>query len=154
MQTDGSPATGQSAARDKLSALLTKLLNTVPGTNRALLAAGDGLKLAWTEQPDADADAFAAAVVGLYSLGRQVFKDNPLGGIRQIIVEHDGGHLFVMSAGVDFTHANAVNTVLAVKAAPDADAGQVGYEMDAFIRGLDEHLVVEARPNAFSGPGL
>ncbi|MEV4333606.1 roadblock/LC7 domain-containing protein [Streptomyces sp. NPDC049597] len=152
MQSDGIPTPGTSA-REQLSALLAALLKRAPGTTAALLAAGDGLKVAWTEQPVDKADNTAAVISGLYSLARQQFKDTP-GGMRQIVAEHDSGLLFVMSAGVKFTDDRAVNTVLAVVATPDADAGQVGYEMEAFIRGLDEHLVVQARPNAFSGPGV
>ncbi|MCX4827092.1 roadblock/LC7 domain-containing protein [Streptomyces sp. NBC_01142] len=152
MQSDGFP-TSATSARDQLSGLLAGLLDKAPGTTRALLASGDGLKLAWTEQPIDDADNLAAVISGLYSLGRQQFKDMP-GGIRQVVVEHDGGSLFVMSAGAEFTDNKAVNTVLAVVATPDADAGQVGYEMETFIGGLDEHLVVAARPNSFSGQGL
>lgn len=152
MQNDSVPVTGASA-REQLSGLLTGLLTRAPGTTRALLAAGDGLKVAWTEQPVDDADNTAAVITGLYSLGRQQFKDTA-GGMRQVVAEHDGGTLFVMSAGVKFTDNRAVNTVLAVLATPDADPGQVGWEMEAFIKGLDEHLVVQARTNAFSGSGV
>lgn len=152
MHTDGNPATGTSV-RQHLIGLLEGLLRRAPGTTRALLGSGDGLKLAFTDQSTDDADSLAAVISGLYSLGRQQFKDTA-GGIRQVVVEHDGGSLFVMSAGAEFTDDRAVNTVLAVMATPDADPGQVGYEMDAFIRGLDEHLVVQARPNSFSGSGL
>ncbi|MFC9266239.1 roadblock/LC7 domain-containing protein [Streptomyces zhihengii] len=139
-------------ARHQLGGLLDALLRKVPGTVGALLASGDGLKLAVSEQL-ADADTLAAATSGLYSLGRQQFVDQP-GGIRQVVVEHDGGNLFVMSAGAEFTNRAAVNTVLAVVATPEANPGQVGYEMETFIRGLDEHLVVAARPSSFSGLGL
>lgn len=152
MQSDGFP-TSATSARDQLSGLLAGLLDKAPGTSRALLASGDGLKLAFTEQPIDDADNLAAVISGLYSLGRQQFKDTQ-GGIRQVVVEHDGGSLFVMSAGAEFTDNKAVNTVLAVVTTPTADAGQVGWEMETFIRGLDEHLVVAARPNSFSGQGL
>ncbi|WP_434598502.1 roadblock/LC7 domain-containing protein [Streptomyces sp. A5-4] len=152
MHTDGNPTTGTSA-REHLSGLLEGLLKRAPGATRALLSSGDGLKLAFTEQSPDDADSLAAVISGLYSLGRQQFK-NTAGGIRQVVVEHDGGRLFVMSAGAEFTDDRAVNTVLAVVAAPGADAGQVGYEMETFIRGLDEHLVVQARPNSFSGSGM
>ncbi|MFF7705437.1 roadblock/LC7 domain-containing protein [Streptomyces lydicus] len=152
MQSNDLPPSGTSA-RDELSGLLAGLLDKAPGATRALLAAGDGLKLAWTEQPTDDADNLAAVITGLYSLGRQQFKDTQ-GGIRQVVVEHDSGSLFVMSAGAEFKDAKAVNTVLAMVTTPQAHPGQVGYEMEAFIRGLDEHLVVNARPHAFSLSGL
>ncbi|MBM9624641.1 roadblock/LC7 domain-containing protein [Streptomyces zhihengii] len=140
-------------AREQLNGLLNALLRKVPFTTSAVLASGDGLKLAHTEQPTDDADNLAAVISGLYSLGRQQFRDMP-GGIRQVVVEHDGGSLFVMSAGTEFTNNAAVNTVLAVVATPDASPGQVGYEMETFIRGLNEHLVVAARPSPFNGQGL
>ncbi|UYQ60043.1 roadblock/LC7 domain-containing protein [Streptomyces peucetius] len=152
MHNDGTPTTGTSA-REQLGGLLAGLIKKAPGTTRALLAAGDGIKVAWTEQHVDDADNLAAVISGLYSLGRQQFKDTA-GGIRQVAVEHDGGSLYVMSAGADFTDDRAVNTVLAVVATPDADPGQVGYQMEAFVRGLEEHLVVQARPSTFTGSGL
>ncbi|GAA1213818.1 roadblock/LC7 domain-containing protein [Streptomyces rhizosphaericus] len=152
MPSHGFP-TSDTSARDQLSGLLAGLLHKTPGTTRALLGSGDGLKLAWTEQPTEDADGLAASISGLYSLGRQQFKDKP-GGTRQVVIEHDSGTLFVMSAGAVFTDPKAVNTVLAVLATPDASPGQVGYEMESFIGGLDEQLVVAARANRFSGQGL
>ncbi|MEV8033606.1 roadblock/LC7 domain-containing protein [Streptomyces sp. NPDC086182] len=152
MHNDGNLTTGTSA-REQLSGLLSGLLQRATGATRALLAAGDGIKVAWSEQPVDDADNLAAAVSGLYSLGRQQFSAAE-GGVRQVMVEHTGGTLLVMSAAGRFSDGRAVNTVLAVVAGPDADPGQVAYEMEAFVRGLDEHLVVQARPNAFSGSGL
>ncbi|MEU9744748.1 roadblock/LC7 domain-containing protein [Streptomyces niveus] len=152
MQSESLPISA-TAARDQLSGLLDGLLSKVPGTTRAVLASGDGLKLAWTEQPIDEADSLAAVTSGLYSLGRQQFK-NTHGGIRQVVVEHDGGGLFVMSAGVAFQDHRAVGTVLAIVAEHTANFGQVGYEMEVFIRGLAEHLVVSARPHSYSGQGL
>lgn len=141
--------TTSASARDQLSELLSGLVGKAPGATRALLAAGDGLKLAWTEQPDDDADSLAAVISGLYSLGRQQFKDCS-GGVRQVVVEHDAGVVFVMSAGAQFEDPSAVSTVLAVVTRADADPGHIGYLMTTFIRGLDEHLVVQARSNVFA----
>lgn len=142
MQPDG--YTNDTPARDQLSGLLTHLLHKAPGTARALLASGDGIKLAWTDESTDDADTLAATVVGLYSLGRQQFSRDP-GGVRQLIVEHDAGSLFVMSTGPQFTDRRAMGAVLAVVATPQAHPGQVGHEMAQFIKGLDEHLIVQAR---------
>ncbi|MFD8609637.1 roadblock/LC7 domain-containing protein [Streptomyces sp. NPDC059631] len=148
MPNDILPPTA-SAARDQLAGLLTGLLTKTPGTTRALLASGDGLKLACTEQPADEADSLAAVISGLYALGRQQFAALP-GGVRQVVIEHDSGSLFVMSAGADFADERAGTTVLAVVAEPQADPGQVGYAMDTFVRGLDEHLVVAGR-SSYSG---
>ncbi|KUN17591.1 hypothetical protein AQJ11_37650 [Streptomyces corchorusii] len=130
--------------REQLSGLLDQLIDKIPGALHALLASGDGLKMALTQQPVEDADTLAATVAALYSLCRRPFAAAD-GGMRQVVAEHDAGYLFVMSAGASFTSAQAVGTVLALVATADADPGQVGHEMAQFIRGLDEHLVVGAR---------
>jgi predicted regulator of Ras-like GTPase activity (Roadblock/LC7/MglB family) len=148
MPADGFPTTDTSAP-ERLSGLLTQLVNKTPGVTQALLASGDGLKMAWTDQPLDDADTLAAVVSGLYSLGRQQFHKSP-GGVRQVVIEHDAGSLFVMSAS-----GPAVGTtMLAVVTSPKADPGQVGYEMDQFIKGLAEHLVIEARETKIQAQGL
>lgn len=90
---DDAPTTGQTT----LDGLLAGLMNRAPGTVRVLLASGDGLKLAHTDKDVDKADEMAAVMSGLYSLGRGIFKHTP-GGVRQVVVEHDGGRLFVMSA--------------------------------------------------------
>lgn len=138
------PATGQTT----LDGLLTGLLNRASGTVRVLLASGDGLKLAHTDKDADKADEMAAVMSGLYSLGRGIFKNTP-GGVRQVVVEHDGGRLFVMSAGAGGT--GVVGTVLGVLVLPSADPGLVGYEMTTLIKSLDEHLITEARTHKHSG---
>ncbi|MER6372581.1 roadblock/LC7 domain-containing protein [Streptomyces mirabilis] len=140
------PTTGQTT----LDGLLTGLMNRAPGTVRVLLASGDGLKLAHTDKDADKADEMAAVMSGLYSLGRGIFKHTP-GGVRQVVVEHDGGRLFVMSAGAGATDPSVVGTVLGVLALPSAEPGLVGYQMTTLIKGLDEHLITEARTNKYSG---
>lgn len=157
MQSDGSPMSAHVAtahvATAQLSGLLDGLVTEVPGSLRALLTSGDGLKVAWTDQPKDDADSWAAVVSGLSSMARQAFPGIQ-GSMRQIVIEHDGGYLFVMSAGADFTDTKAVGTVLAVMAKRNADPGQAFYAMESFVRSLDEHLVVQARPRTYAGSGL
>jgi predicted regulator of Ras-like GTPase activity (Roadblock/LC7/MglB family) len=132
------------SARDQLSGLLEQLISKTPGTSCAVLASSDGLKMAWTQQPINDVDTLAATVTSLYALGRQQFSTAD-GRMRQIFAEHDAGFLFVMSAGASFTNTQVVGTVLAVVATKAANPGQVAHEMEHFIKGLDEHLVVGAR---------
>jgi predicted regulator of Ras-like GTPase activity (Roadblock/LC7/MglB family) len=132
------------SAREQLSGLLDQLIDKIPGASHALLASGDGLKMAWTHQSVDDADTLAAMVAPLYSLCSRPFAE-AAGGMRQIVAEHDAGYLFVMSAGASFTSAQAVGTVLAVVTTSDAIPGQAGHEMTQFIKGLDEHLVIDAR---------
>ncbi|MFI5752326.1 roadblock/LC7 domain-containing protein [Streptomyces sp. NPDC051644] len=130
------------AARKQLSDLLDGLIQRTPGTTYAVLGSNDGLKLARSSQPTAQADGTAATATAMFSLAQGHFKDHQ-GGTRQIAVEHDSGNFFVMSAGV--SRVDGLSTILAVDTAPDADPGLVGHEMVSFINGLDEHLVTEAR---------
>ncbi|MGW4205108.1 roadblock/LC7 domain-containing protein [Streptomyces sp. NPDC004726] len=131
--------------RSSLDGLLDGFVSRVPGVVRVLLATGDGLKLASAAATAEEADTMAALISGLYSLSRGAVAGP--GGVRQILIEHDAGTLFVMSAGTvgADTAPDRLGTSLGVLATPDADAGAVGYEMSALIRSLDEHLVTQAR---------
>ncbi|MFI1400768.1 roadblock/LC7 domain-containing protein [Streptomyces sp. NPDC020681] len=139
-------------AEGTLDGLLAQLMDRIPGTVQVLLASGDGLKLAHTDKDINTADAMAAVMSGLNSLGGATFKGLP-GGVRQVVVEHDAGALFVMSADAGATDPRVVGTVLGVVASPTADLGAVGFEMTRLITGLDEHLIVQARTNNFAGQG-
>ncbi|MFI5987614.1 roadblock/LC7 domain-containing protein [Streptomyces sp. NPDC051555] len=139
-------ADSAATARNHLSGLLAGLLARTPGAVDALLGTNDGLKLAFTSQSLDKADAMAATVSGLVSLARTPFQDSS-GNVRQIVIEHDDGHVFVMSAGT--MSGDGLATVLAVLTTPAADPGQVGHEMATLITGLDEHLVTRARRNTF-----
>ncbi|MGW1895414.1 roadblock/LC7 domain-containing protein [Streptomyces sp. NPDC002004] len=152
MQDDGSHTTTDAAtgARAQLSGLLTSLIDRIPGAQQAVLGTGDGFKLAHSEQPVDDADRIAAGIAGHFSLARHQFQDAS-GGVRQVVVEHDAGTLFVMSTGV--VNQAVLGMVLAVKTTPEADPGQVGHQMAVLIKSLDEHLVVQARRNPFHGQG-
>ncbi len=153
MQANGFPPTSDQAAwaRAQLDGLLTSFINRIPGARHALLGTGDGLKLASTEQTVDEADTTAAAITGIWALARQQFK-NAQGGVRQVVVEHDAGYLFLMSAGM--VNEAVLGTVLAVVSGPQVDVGQVGHEMEKLIKGLDEHLIIQARRNNAHRPGL
>lgn len=140
--------TAGTSARSQLSGLLDGLLERAPGATFALLGTNDGLKLAHSDDPADAADRLAAIVSGLYALARQQFSD-AAGGTRQVVIEHDAGSLFVMSAGA--AGEGGLSTVLAVVTTPQADPGQVGHQMEMLVSGLDEHLVTAARRNGFRG---
>lgn len=147
LPANDAPTTGQTT----LDGLLAGLMNRAPGTVRVLLASNDGIKLAHTDKDHDKADEMAAVMAGLYSLGRGIFKNTP-GGVRQVAVEHDGGRLFVMSAGASAdADYGVVGTILGVLALSSAEPGLVGYEMTTLIKGLNEHLITEARANKHSG---
>ncbi|MFD4634833.1 roadblock/LC7 domain-containing protein [Streptomyces sp. NPDC058284] len=135
----------RSRARAELDRQLNRLMNDIPGAEKALLGAGDGLKLSHTAMPQDDADRMAATITGMLSLAQHHFKDRN-GRTRQAIYEHDGAYLFVIHAGLE--GADLENTVLAVEVSISADVGLVGHQMKRFIRQLQESLVIAARhPN-------
>jgi predicted regulator of Ras-like GTPase activity (Roadblock/LC7/MglB family) len=153
MDADSQAITSDQAAsaRAQLDGLLSSFVSRIPGAQHALLGTGDGLKLAYTEQTVDEADTTAAAITGIWALARQQFK-NAKGGVRQVVVEHDAGYLFLMSAGM--VNEAVLGTVLAVVTDPQADVGQVGHEMEKLIKGLDEHLIIQARRNNGYNSGL
>ncbi|OEJ22238.1 hypothetical protein AR457_40255 [Streptomyces agglomeratus] len=135
-----------------MSELLADLVKRTPDMLQALLASGDGIKLAHTMDVD-EADNLAALISPMYGLVRAQFAGAE-GGVRQIVAEHDAGCLFISSAGVQSRNEELVGTLLAVVTAPQADAGQVAFEMGRFIKSLEDHLLVGARRNLVSGDGL
>ncbi|WP_431952294.1 roadblock/LC7 domain-containing protein [Actinacidiphila sp. bgisy167] len=138
--------------RTPLDGLLTDLRSRVTGTEHVLLATGDGLKIAWSEQDTAEAEKLAAVMTGLLSLARGAFVTSP-GGVRQVVVEHDAGALFVMSAEGSAADPRLVGTLLGVLTTERADPGEVGYEMKKLIKALEEHLTVHTRQTQPSGRG-
>jgi predicted regulator of Ras-like GTPase activity (Roadblock/LC7/MglB family) len=133
--------------RQDLKWLLEAFIDRVPGARQAMLASRDGMKLTWEGLSADDADQLAAVMSGLYSLGRGEVKATG-GDVRQIVIEHDAGYLYVMSTS-DQLPAEAgpgvVGSVLAVRTSLDADPGVVGHEMATLITGVAEHLVTPTR---------
>ncbi|MFI9720518.1 roadblock/LC7 domain-containing protein [Streptomyces sp. NPDC052396] len=107
----------------------------VPAVRHALVVSRDGLRLACS--PDLsidDADRLAAICSGLFSLGHEVaaqLADGP-SVTRQVMVEHDGGFLFLVAAGP--------GAALAVASTAEVDAGLVAREMQHLVVRIGEHL--------------
>ncbi|HEX2130127.1 MAG TPA: roadblock/LC7 domain-containing protein [Actinophytocola sp.] len=80
---------------------MLELIRTVRGVRHAVVLTSDGLLKVRTEHTPVDvADKLAAACAGLSSLGQGVSKEFGSGfGPRQVMVEFDGGFLFVRGAG-------------------------------------------------------
>jgi predicted regulator of Ras-like GTPase activity (Roadblock/LC7/MglB family) len=131
--------------------LLDGLRERVPGIAGAVLASRDGIRLAVTGLSGDQADREAAVVCGLLSMARGTGAAiGWSGGVRQVVVEHDEGMLFVMATG---GHASAgleqrpriVDSVLGVLATSEADPRLVGAEMAALAGSVAEHLVTAIR---------
>ncbi|MBZ4320319.1 roadblock/LC7 domain-containing protein [Streptomyces huiliensis] len=114
--------------------LLADILR-VPAVRHALVVSRDGLRLAGS--PDIstdDADRLSAVCSGLLSLGHEAAAQLAGDGSapRQVMVEFDGGFLFLVAAGPGAS--------LAVATAADVDAGLVAREMQHMVVRIGQHL--------------
>jgi predicted regulator of Ras-like GTPase activity (Roadblock/LC7/MglB family) len=80
---------------------MLELIRTVRGVRHVVVLTSDGLLKVRTDHTPADmADKLAAACAGLTALGQGISKEFGTGaGPRQVMVEFDGGFLFVRGAG-------------------------------------------------------
>ncbi|MFJ3365757.1 roadblock/LC7 domain-containing protein [Streptomyces anthocyanicus] len=119
--------------------LLKGFLDRATGAVSALVTSRDGMNVASLNHgADGESDKLSAITSGLHSLALAagpLLKD--AGGVRQVVVELDGGHLFVMAAG-----EGALLTVL-VEA--DSDLNQVAYEMAMLVKRVPSALHVAQR---------
>jgi predicted regulator of Ras-like GTPase activity (Roadblock/LC7/MglB family) len=83
------------------SSWMLELIRAVRGVRHVVVLSSDGLLRVRTEHtPIEVADKLAAACAGLASLGHGVSKEFGAGsGARQVMVEFEGGFLFVRNAG-------------------------------------------------------
>ncbi|WP_157546740.1 roadblock/LC7 domain-containing protein [Hamadaea tsunoensis] len=106
--------------------LLNNFAYQVPGVAHVVAVSADGLLLASTQDLPGDrADQLAAITAGVVSLTDGASRCFDGGGIRQTIIEMDGGYLFLMAV--------SDGSALAVLAARSCDVGQVGYEMALLV---------------------
>ena len=120
--------------------VLADFVRRVPHTRAAVLASSDGVLKHRHGLGADDADRLSAIATGLCSLARGVgvLAGDSEGAVRQVVVEHDAGLLFVSAAGQ--------RAVLAVWAGQEADPGVVGYEMAQLVKSIPEHLATPVRP--------
>ncbi|NUP51444.1 MAG: roadblock/LC7 domain-containing protein [Catenulispora sp.] len=134
MSTPAPPADGT----NKLTWMLSSL--DIEGVRYSVLISGDGLRMAHSDSITRDrADAFAAAVSGVQSLGKALAalcgdEDNRL---RQNLIEYDQALVLVTAAG----H----NAMLGVCAAPTADAGLIVHRMNDLASRLGNELTSQSR---------
>jgi predicted regulator of Ras-like GTPase activity (Roadblock/LC7/MglB family) len=129
-----------------LNWLLNDFVNRTNGALGALVTSRDGIRIAslnfeetrTEDGKDATADTLSAVASGLHSLaiGAVPLLGNA-GGVRQVVVELDKGHLFVMAAGD--------GSLLSVLVDEQADVGLVAYEMTLLIKGVRAYLHVGPR---------
>lgn len=125
--------------QNELTWLLNDFVSKTTGAVSALVTSRDGMEVAsLNHDDDGEADTLSAIASGLHSLalgaGRLL---KGAGAVRQVVVELDGGHLFVMAAGE--------GALLSVLVDADGDVGQVSYELDFLVKGVRHYLSVAPR---------
>ncbi|GGL53316.1 roadblock/LC7 domain-containing protein [Planomonospora parontospora] len=127
--------------RSELSWLLDDLTRRVPGIRHAIVLSSDGLAMGGSQGlTREDTEHLSAISAGSHSLAQGAGRHFGLGGVRQTIIELEGGFLFVTAAGQ--------GARLAVLAAQDADLGMVTYEMALLVKRVGDHLSAQPRAAA------
>ena len=122
----------------ELDWLLDDFVDRVSGASSAVVVAADGLILVLSAQiPDDATDQLAAITSGLASLTDGAAQFYGAGSVRQVIVEMDGGFLFVARV--------SDGSVLALMCESSCDIGLVGYEMSLLIGRIGDVLTPELR---------
>ncbi|MET8571919.1 roadblock/LC7 domain-containing protein [Streptomyces sp. NPDC004783] len=153
--TGDAPASQTTASghRDNMAWLLRQFASDVPGVTHAVLLSRDGLRLLDSDVDKDWADELSAALSGVASLAANItgptHKKRPAG---QVVIEREDCLFFVQSAGRSGAfeghpgnERGAVDTVLAVIATPDADAGTVGYEMGRLVQKFAPYMLIPVR---------
>lgn len=111
------------------------LVAGVRGVRHAVVLSSDGLVKVRTDDTDPDtADKVAAACAGLVALGMSMGREFGEGdGLRQVLVEFDGGFLFVRGAGD--------GSRLAVVTGQGIDPGLVAQQMQAQVLMIGERTL-------------
>lgn len=114
---------------------MLELIRTVRGVRHVVVLTADGLLKVRTDHTPTDvADKLAAACAGLSALGQGISKEFGTGaGPRQVMVEFDGGYLFVRGAGD--------GSRLAVVTEPVIDPALVAQQMQAQVLAIGERTL-------------
>ncbi|MEV5605549.1 roadblock/LC7 domain-containing protein [Streptomyces sp. NPDC052299] len=136
--------------QDDMAWMLQQFVAETAGVTHAVLLSRDALRLLDSGIEKDWADQLSAAVGGLASLAASIPGPNttrsPAG---QIIVERGDCLLFVQSAGrsalFESLPGGAVDTILAVVAAPNAEVGAIGFAMGRLITKFASYMLIPVR---------
>ena len=119
----------------------SNFVSRIPGVRSVVVLSTDGLVLAASEGIGRDdADTMAAVTSGLTSLTQGAARTLGTGRVNQVIVEMDGGYLFVTTV--------SDGSALAVMCTADCDIGLIGYEMSLLVARLGPALTPRLRDDA------
>lgn len=125
--------------------LVTSFARRIPGVTSVVVLSTDGLVLTVSEHmPRATAETLAAVSSGLASLTAGAARHMGAGLVNQVIVEMEGGYLFVTTI--------SEGSALAVLCGPDADIGQIGYEMSVLVTRIGQVLTPALRAELSARP--
>jgi predicted regulator of Ras-like GTPase activity (Roadblock/LC7/MglB family) len=126
--------------------LITSFAERIPGVESVVVLSTDGLVLALSDRLDRDtADTLAAVTSGLASLTAGAARHMGAGNVNQVIVEMDGGYLFVTTV--------SEGSALAVMCGPECDIGLIGYEMSMLVSRVGQVLTPALRAELSMRPG-
>jgi predicted regulator of Ras-like GTPase activity (Roadblock/LC7/MglB family) len=126
--------------------LITSFAERIPGVESVVVLSTDGLVLALSDRLDRDtADTLAAVTSGLASLTAGAARHMGAGNVNQVIVEMDGGYLFVTNV--------SEGSALAVMCGPECDIGLIGYEMSMLVARVGQVLTPALRAELSMRPG-
>jgi predicted regulator of Ras-like GTPase activity (Roadblock/LC7/MglB family) len=127
-----------SADDNELNGLITSFINRIPGALGAVVCTSDGLLLALSDRIARDgADQMAAVTSALTSLTAGAAQCFGSGEVNQVIVDMEGGFLFVTSI--------SDGSSLAVLCDPMCDIGLIGYEMSMLVERIGQLLTPDLR---------
>jgi predicted regulator of Ras-like GTPase activity (Roadblock/LC7/MglB family) len=116
-----------------LPEIVSSFVERIPGATSAVVVSSDGLVLAMSDRVPRDtADQLAAVASGLASLTEGAARCFGAGQVAQVIVEMEGGYLFVTAV--------SDGSALAVLCTPTCDIGLIGYEMSLLVARLGQML--------------
>lgn len=126
--------------------LITSFAERIPGVESVVVLSTDGLVLALSNQLARDtADTMAAVTSGLTSLTAGAARHMGAGNVNQVIVEMDGGYLFVTTV--------SEGSALAVMCGAECDIGLIGYEMSMLVARIGQVLTPALRAELSMRPG-
>lgn len=134
----------QTRTTAELAWLVDDLVDRVADAQQAIVLSADGLLMAASSALSReDAEHLSAVAASLHGLARGAGRRFGKGGIRQAVIEMEGGFLFVTAAGN--------GACLAVLAGADADAGLIAYEMAMLVARVGKYLTAPLRTQAAAG---
>jgi predicted regulator of Ras-like GTPase activity (Roadblock/LC7/MglB family) len=125
--------------------LVSSFAKRIPGVSNVVVLSTDGLVLASSDgiRRD-DADTLAAVTSGLASLTAGAARCLGAGSVNQVIVEMNGGYLFVTTV--------SEGSALAVTCEADCDIGLIGYEMSHLVTRVGQVLTPALRAELSGSP--